>query len=381
MGHSDAWRDAEWLAEQILLWMFAQERPSEIIHFSLLGSQQDVALLVGPVGGGEGDRSLALTFSVRQRNEALDSGPSDPVSLLRAAMHDDRYLLVLQRANGARLQKPKALRREIRKMLVSARELEEGQPCPILAQHLHLPVAKDSLVDDLTKQIVVIFSQWGLIEMTEGDRQAFVKYLLSLFPHPDRFVLAAEEAISYIFSNWVFPEDRRAFKQYAKHTVWGLYAQEARAVSEMKHSPPGGAIQASEDWAEQEVERTKLCKKAAEASRDFISVFELARISKVSPQRIYEMIRANKLKAVKMGMSLRVEMSAAREFYMQAKQRREIQNLKDQLLAKGIPKETLRKRIYRHSLKHGLDTNIVEHLELERNFLDCLLRRSNSGGR
>src|SRR5712692_9699764 len=100
MGHSDAWRDAEWLAEQVLTWMFAEERPSETIHFSLLGSQQGVALLVGPVGSGKGDRSLTLTFSVRQRNGALDSGPSDSASVLRTTLHADRFLMVLQRVNG-----------------------------------------------------------------------------------------------------------------------------------------------------------------------------------------------------------------------------------------------------------------------------------------
>ena len=371
MGHSDAWRDTEWLAEQILTWLFAEERPSETIHFSLLGSHQGVTLLVGPLGSGKGDRSLAFTFSVTQGYGAHDSGPSDSASVLQRMLHADRYLMVLQRVNGARFQKPQTLRGPTRKMLASAKELKEGQACPTLAQHLPLLVGKHTTAEDLTLQLVVVFSQWGLVEITEDDFQAFVKYLSSMWTYPDKFVHAAEEAISFIFLRWVLPEDWRAFKLYARKIVWVRYVQAVRALAETMHSSSRGAFRPREDWAEQKVERTKRGQKAAETPRDHISVSELASISKVFQQRIYETIKANKLKAVKMGMSLRLEASAATEFYNQARQKREIQNLKDQLLAGGITKEALRKRIYRHGIKPGSDTDIG-------NFLRCVLKNLRS---
>jgi hypothetical protein len=131
MEHSDAFLDLEWLAGQILDWMFRDDRPSERSYFSLVGTREEIALLVGPVGGRrDTDRNLALTFVMPQRNRSPDSGVSDPRSLLREMLHRDRILLILPQRNDGKLQSDKTLRRVTKQTLPIARDLKGGEPCP-----------------------------------------------------------------------------------------------------------------------------------------------------------------------------------------------------------------------------------------------------------
>ena len=122
------------------------------------------------------------------------------------------------------------------------------------------------------------------------------------------------------------------------------------------------AVGSHEDWAEQEQEKRKRGKKSAETARKYISVSELADITGVSPQRIYEMIKLKKLKAVKIGMSLKVEASVVNQFFKETNLRREVKNLKSRLVADGVGTEALRKRIYRHRRRHKSEVDILKHL-------------------
>jgi Helix-turn-helix domain len=357
MGHSAAFRDMEWLAEHLLHWIFAKERPPEIFHFNLLGSHQDIAVLVNPLGGGAASRSLNLTFGVGRK--IPDSGSSDRVSLSQA-MLNERNLTILQQLKG-RLPSPQTLRRVTRKMLQSARELKQGENCPELAQRLILVISTSTSVAELTLQLIVTLSQWGLIEITEDDSRAFVKYLCGMWRQPQRYRLAAEEAISFIFSNWIFPQDWQDFRRYARQAVWGCYAQGTRSSQDGSSTGP---FRSPEDWAEERVERVKHGKRTQVIrSDDHMSVSRLVEESGICRQRIYEMIKAGNLIATKIGQSLRIERDSADNFIDRCKQKHELVKLRKLLCVKGVNKDTLRKQVYRLRKVGTSDRNVIAYIE------------------
>lgn len=364
MGHSDAFLDSRWLAERILDWMFEKDRPTETNYFSFVRTREEIALLVGPVGGqSDSDRNLALTFMTRQRNRSSYPVVSDPNSLLREMLHRDRVLLVLPQKNREKLQSAQTLRRVTKQLLPIARDLKESEPCPAPVGYLPLIVDRGTPPEDLTLQLVVTLSQWGLISITEEDRREFVRYLSQIFRRPQRFVPAAEEALSYIFSNWVFPEHWQGFRSYARPAVWACFVQGGRVMTNSTEVLSQGGFRPSEDWAEEQEERSKRGKHSRGPSREHISVFELERATGISRQRLYEAIKSKKLVAVKIGTSLRIETTVAKEFLLRSKQRREIQTFRSRLLDLGITSDAVRKRIYRLRKAGVTDSRIAELLE------------------
>jgi hypothetical protein len=352
MGHSAGWLDARWLAGQVYAWMFSDLRPPEIVHFGLVGIRNHVALLVGPVGGKTGTRTLTFTFTTESL-DAIHSGPSDPTSILREMLHSDRYLVMSQESVDIRFEKPRRLRLAGRQMLASGRELKKGEFYPALVQHFFVFIDKRSTLEEVAVQFAIILSQWNVIPFQEEDRRAIASYLSNLFRNPETFVAAANEAVSFLFSNWIFPQRWLAFRTYARRTVWGIYAQAGRFFAETNSR--------GEDWAENESVRKK-SGKLRRASRRQISVSELAMISGISRRTLYDSIKRRKLRASKEGMSLRVSREAAGILCTEAEQRRKIRSLKKYLVEAGIGEAGLRKKIYRLRKEGTSSEEIVKHL-------------------
>lgn len=187
-----------------------------------------------------------------------------------------------------------------------------------------------------------------------------VEYLCGMWRKPESFRPAAEEAVSFIFSNWVFPQHWKDFRRYARQTVWGCYAQGARNSPD---SSPRGTFLPREDWAEQQEERSRRGKRVQLVRGNYVSVFKLARESGIPRQRIYEAIKARKLLATKIGQSLRIERGTADKFIHNAKQKQELVDLRKLLCLKGVSKGTLRKRIYRFKKDGVSERNIIEYVK------------------
>ena len=119
----------------------------------------------------------------------------------------------------------------------------------------------------------------------------------------------------------------------------------------------------NEERTELQRQRTTNGKRLLRPQPEHLSVFQLAELSGISYQRIYEKIKAKELLAVKIGSSLRIEKTAAHEFLLQSNRKEEIQRLRGHLLELGKTKAAVRKRIYRLRKAGVIDSKIAETLK------------------
>jgi hypothetical protein len=247
-------------------------------------------------------------------------------------------------------------------MLRHARELKAEEPCPELAQYQGLLVNKETSKEELTLQLIIILSRWGLLEVNEDDRKIFLSYLCSMWRKPDIYVAAAEEALARLFTNWVLPQDWKDFRRYAKQTVWAHYAKGARGPTRGGVSPAWARC-STNDWAESVNERKRRGKGGSVISSGHLSVPQLAWAAQMDPRRIYEAIKAGDLPAARQGPSLRIDRESATRYLLEAKQRREIAELREQIYNMGVGKDAVRKKIYRLRRDGASDMEIIDYLK------------------
>ena len=314
-------------------------------------------MLREPLSGGKGPRGLSFTFRLTGSGDA-QNGHAE--SAMKAMLHEDRVLKV-GRALASRFEKPNTFRRLMRGMIRQARELKPGEPCPCPAMYQVLLVKENTPAEEIALQLVVVLSRWGLFEPNECDLKRFVAYASGLFKNRDRFVIAAGEAASLVFTNWVLSQDWQDFRRYCKQTTWALYRKGAHASrkSPSYASPTGDII----DWADSERERNRRGKLRQRGRSTHFCVAELAQAAHVDFRRIYEAISAKVLPATKIGQSLRIENQAAERFILEAEEKRQILALREQLLNSGMSREALRKQIYRLRKTGASSTKVIERLQ------------------
>jgi hypothetical protein len=295
-------------------------------------------------------------------------GGGDTQSVMRAMLHEDRILKVRQRTRGL-LEKPRIFRRAVRNMLQQARELQVLQPCPILAQNQFALVDRYTSKEELTVQLVVVLSRWGLLQFKAEDMKSLLNYLRHLWRYPQTFVSAAEEALSLVIMNFAMPNNPRSFEAYARKIVWAEYAKGAWGQSKERSSSVRKNNLSAFDLAEMEAERLKAGKRRQRMHARYLCVPELARASGVDPRRVYEAIKGGNLRAVKIGQSLCVDSETAGQFVIQADQKRKISMLKRKLSDLGKSKAAVRKWTYRLRKTGASETKIIECLR-------CLILRS-----
>jgi hypothetical protein len=349
MGHSESFRDAEWLAGQILDWVFSPHELPEVAHFDLVGSRVAIAMLREPVGRRAGDRGLSFTFGKTGRETSGISG-GNAESALKASADEDRVLRVDQLTRGS-LDKPRKLRMGVRKALQHARDPKRLEPCPTAAQYRFVVVDRRTSKEELTLQLLIVLSQWDLPgfnqDLNQEDVRTLINYLCGLFRHPRTFVEAAKKALSQLATNWVWPSNWRSFRAYASAIVWVHYAKEKFSAI---------------DLAEAEIEQAKRGKRRRRTHATHFSVPELARAAGVDLRRIYEAIKAGKLPAKKIGQSLRIDNETANQFIVEAGQQRKIDGLRKRLRELGQNKEAVRKRLYRLRRAGARGNKIIECL-------------------
>jgi hypothetical protein len=346
--------------------MFAGQELPDIAHFDLFGSRLAVAMLLDGRGGEKNERGLSLTFSPAQE-VATCIGIGDAQSAANLSLHRDRILKVRCRMIGT-LEKPRTFRRWYREALRQAEELKELEPCPTAAQYRVLLVNRQMSLDEftlqLTLQLVIVLSRWGLLEINQEDRDVFLTYLCRLRRKPKAFLPAAEEALSLLFTNWALPSDVRSFESYAKKIVWAQYAKGARNDSGGRSSSVPTKRSAI-DLAEIEVEQAKRGKRPQRMSVTHLSVPELARASWTDSRRIYERIKTGNLRAIKIGSSLSIDYETAVRFIFQAREKRKIADLRRKLSDLGQSKEATRKWISRRRIAGASETRIIDLLQLK----------------
>lgn len=361
MGHSPAFRDAQWLAARIVN-LLPIGKLTHVEHFCLQGTKAEVTLRLWPEYFGESRRSLTIAFAPEQkasgRAPASDAIPAqyqrslteyrERMKLIREqslqAPLSQRTLIVHEKGAGAsaRLARPQTWRGAARQELKAARS--ESSPVSFLARYRELYVGKDVRLQEIALQLLIIFSQWGLVEITEDDRKEVINYLCSFWRKPKRFSAAAEEAVSYVLTNWVIPQDALDFRRYAKQTVWAFYAKGARA-SEMDTRRQSHHVPRA--FASDVQGTARSSRSYREYARMDFSVTDLAQRAGVHPRRIYEAIQLKKLPAVKVRSSLVIERDNAQRFIYESNRKRQLVELRRGLEETGCTREAVRKKIYR----------------------------------
>lgn len=407
MGHSNEFLDAQWLAGKILSWIFGGV-PVPHGELSLLGTHEQVEV-VSLLTSGLPPRANA------ERSQGPDSTPNDEKTLrgtprsfknppqfqevrksltisfkkgmdknlalsdaLRTASPGERARLEMLYAHWVlvhgwsipRIPSPNTWRRGARKAIhdgikqdcddrIPPKELDDEARPPIFYRNCALHIARETTQEELTLQLAIIFSRWGLMELTTEDREAFVSYLCHFWRRPEKFRAAAEEAVGYMFSNWVIPHEPGDFARYARQTVWACYAKGARTQQ-------ASDVNAAPDHKWQEGQPTKRKQRSgAERHIRYISIPHLEPLARVDRRRIYEAIKAGRLKATKRGMSLRIEMDSAHQFIQKALQKHQIHDLVRKLENAGKKKEAIRKQVYRLRGAGFSDAEVIERLKIE----------------
>ena len=411
MGHSEGFLDAQWLAGKILSWMFANA-PVPQGEFSLIGTGEQIEvvslLTSGPRPGVNVERSQWPESTPKDENTLrsapasfMDSPQSQEMcktlticlkkgmeknlalsEALRTASPGERARLemlyakwiVVHTWSTPRIPSPNTWRRGARKTIrdgreqdqddrIPPKELDDKVRTPFFYRNCALHISRETTQEELTFQLAVIFSRWGLIELTTEDLETFVSYLCHFWRRPEEFRGAAEGAVGFIFTNWVIPHHPFDFRRYARQTAWACYAKGAR--SSKRDAEPRSARFEEESAAEERAERHRKGKGSAPLRNDYISISELARVSKTDPRRIYESIKAGRLKATKRGMSLRIEKSSAYQFIQKALPKHQIHDLVCKLENAGKKKEAIRKQIYRLRRAGFSDAKVIERLKIE----------------
>lgn len=251
----------------------------------------------------------------------------------------------------------------MRATLQQAMDSKPSEAYPTAAQHQFLIVDRRTSEKELTLELIIVLSRWGLVVFNEDDLKVFLNYLCCLFPKPNAYRSAAEDAVGLLFTNWVLPNNSRNFNAYAQKIVWSEYARGARRGSK-ERSSSARIGRSAIDLAELKVERIKRGERRQRTHASHLCVPELAQASGVDPRRIYEAIKARNLPADKIGQSLRVDNETANNFIFRAHQKRKLAALRKKLCDLGQGEEAVRKWIYRLRKNGASETKINHELNL-----------------
>jgi len=371
--HSEVFLDAQWLGREIRPLFTGQTTVPDA--FCLWGSRvlvrasclfrlrrqeddrrQDVRVL----------RRLVLTFPPHNLNdwEPILAVANTPDERARSAQHISEgvpeYLLlrrlVVEEGDARQLlEHPKPWRVEARKELRVSRDLEE-KPLPFFARHQNLYFDKNGPMEELGLQIFLTFAHWGFAkEPTNADLRAIVTYICAVCDREEeRFRPAAEQAASYLFTNWVMPQRASDFRAYVRRVA---FDHNSREVKKRKQSPEQGELE--NERSSRGKERTG---RQIVGATEALSVRALASRAGVHHQRIDEAIKAGKLRAKWQRGRRLIERLDAERFLKDTEVTRAVRATRKTLIKAGKAKEaeTFRKRIYRLKKSRASDESILE---------------------
>ncbi|HKS73833.1 MAG TPA: hypothetical protein VJQ82_11605 [Terriglobales bacterium] len=377
MGHSLAFLDAEWLAREILGWLIEEQALPEG-YLSLPNTQRQLEVTVYPLNWGltepsqrrcaaQGGRTVTIRMipndETRGTAAKYSSSLSPGARAARAFLNE--YSITVHDWVSERIPKPKTYRIAIRKSLGRGKERSndnDGRE-PFFYRRWDLYVSAKTPFRLLSLQLAVVFTHWKILDITAEDLDEFRHFCISLFRKPEKFEQAAEEALSYIFSNWVMPQDPEDFTRYVKQAVWALYNKGAGSIG----SPTGGSREGS--WGRSngnrkgEDRRSYAPKRRTRKHPGFVSISELQAWSQTREQRIHEAINAGTLKAQKFGKSRFVTIESATAYVLRAQIKRKIREKRAELEDLGMSKDAVGKSIQRHCKDRTDFDAVLQHLQ------------------
>ncbi|MGC2110248.1 MAG: hypothetical protein WA655_12075 [Candidatus Korobacteraceae bacterium] len=251
------------------------------------------------------------------------------------------------------LEHPKRWRLATREALREWRRLPEG-PLPFFARHQRLYFDKDGRGDELTLQLILVLSRWGLAEITSADLDSLTGYVCQVcHKRRETFRVAAQETVNYLLTNWVMPEHPWSFRAYIKRVAYGQYSAELKRTATVDEGERGDPHRSKG--------LRRLTSQAAHGNEG-VSVRDLANRAGLHHQRVHEVIRAGKLRAAWKHGRRSVDASDAERFLRDTEVKRASRALRKVLMQAGKEREAeaLRKKVYRLKRRGASDEQILE---------------------
>lgn len=366
MGHSGAYLDAKWLANKLLGWFFGEGRPLYIEpdlpnmkkRFEMSSPYYPELPLSDSLQSPEiigASKTLTIRFPQDEPGSLDLLRPVSPGERAKWHFLNDLYLNIHD-WTAPRIPNVRTFRKDARKSLRegSSANQEESERLPFFYRNWSLHISKETTPPELTLQLAIIFWRWGWSEPTNDDLASFRRFLKRLVRYPQEFASAIEDALSYVVSQWVMPEESRSFRAYARRMVIACYAQSIGEIGDSFED---------EEVSSARAKYSGKGKKQLTPDSDSVSVRQLASQSITHRRRIYEAIKDGRLQATKGRISTRIEQESATQFILKSEQQREIRRRRSQLENMAMSDDAIRKSIYRHCKDRSNLDAVLQHLQ------------------
>ena len=298
MGHSAAFLEAKRWAEKII------SGSGEGIHATLSFTGPS-----WPVAG-----SKRAPISSPERN-SLDQAQNPKLEALLNRMGSVRTIYIEEGETDHRVSSPRTWRLGYRKSLKTARSMPSGSGSrlPFLARHIDLYVKQPVNETELTIQLLLIFAQWGWADdANDDDRRYIVRYMSSLFRNAGKMRQAIEESVSFLFTNFVMPQNAGDFRLYIRRMVHDVHRRKRKGIEGIPIDPEFDVEKVPSKPDEENGMPTDPA--VVTLARDYVSPTQLATERGMRHQRIYEAIDRHDLQAERWHGYYRITRSEADRF-------------------------------------------------------------------
>jgi len=283
-----------------------------------------------------------------------------------------RTIYIEEGETDHRVSSAKTWRRGYRKSLKAVQSMPggSGNRLPWLARHVELYVKRPINQAELTIQLFLVFVQWGWVDdLSNDDLRYVVHFISSLFRNAGKMKQAIEESVSFLFTNFVMPQNAGDFRLYIRRVVHDIHRRQWRGLKAI----PIAAGMDVEKVPSRPVEENALPTDPAVVTSllDYVSPTQLATECGMHHQRIYEAINGKQLHAQRWHGHYRIPRSEAdrfRRIHQLSPADRQLSQLIREtvrwLRASGNAKkaEALRKRIYRLKRSGASKSDLLKSL-------------------
>ncbi len=313
--------------------------------------------------------------SSKENNPGIAQSRDARLALLMNEWATERVLVIQEGATDHRVASPKTWRMDIRSALKEAKSTPDGAPLPFLARRIELYVDSPVKLDELAIQLFLVFYKWGWAEnVSDEDRRYIIQYMCSLFELRNKMRAAAEQAVSYLFTNFAMPQNSGDFRLYIRRVVHDIHRKDEEHVYDGSGMERKGRDDLGSKSHEAPIDEfhvgpsARKSRKADVGIKEFVSPHEVALDCGMHYQRVYDAIRCRKLKAERWHGKLRIHRSEADRYKATITPKQLLQRMVSKLRESGNKKaaEALRKRIYRLRKPGASDGDILRTLSATR---------------
>jgi len=225
-------------------------------------------------------------------------------------------------------------------------------------------------LQELTIQLLLISCQWGWAQDVNVDDYPYiVEYVCGLFKRREQMRLAVERSVSYLFTNFVMPQNAGDFRLYIRRVVHDQPRREradSGDISPRKRGESGPQKPCTDPAMMRRRSRAFWVSEAR--SPELLSPRSLASECEMHYQRIYEAIGRGEIEKIKWRGTLWINRSEADRYKTTITPRQQVRRMVSKLRESGNKKaaEALRKRIYRLRKSGASDGDILRTLSATR---------------